>query len=143
MNTGQAVEIRRRVESTRGRVWRAITDKALVASWWGPETFTTYIEEWDLRFGGRFRARMTSTEGNVLRIDGHFNQVDQGRTLGFTWHSDMDAGRQSRVIISLAGDGAVTEVRLVHDGLADADAVEVYQWAWTGALDGLEQVVRI
>ena len=139
---GKALEIRRRISSPRGMVWRALTDRTLAQSWWGPETFTTSIEVWDVRFGGRYRARMTSSEGNEVRVEGHFNEVEPNRSLGFTWHSDADTGPPSRVLIRLAGDGPVTELALRHDDLLDQDAVELYQWAWSGALDGLDQVVR-
>lgn len=139
---GQTLEIRRRFDTTRGRLWRSLTDPQLVASWWGPETFSTTIDTWDVRFGGRYKARMTSSEGNALRVEGHFNQVDDGKALGFTWLADSDAGHPSRVLILIAGNGPVTEMLLRHMDLPDKDAVETYEWAWTGALDGLVQVVK-
>lgn len=49
--------------AARGRVWRAFSDPALLARWWGPAGFTNTFHEFDLREGGVWRFTMRGPDG--------------------------------------------------------------------------------
>jgi uncharacterized protein YndB with AHSA1/START domain len=51
------------IEAPRQRVWNAFSDPAQLATWWGPNGFTTTFHEFDLRPGGRWRFVMHGPDG--------------------------------------------------------------------------------
>jgi len=51
------------VDAPRERVWRAWTERAQVAQWWGPNGFTNTIHEMDLRPGGVWQFVMHGPDG--------------------------------------------------------------------------------
>ena len=53
----------RELAVTRDRAWRAFSDPAQLARWWGPRGFTNTFQEFDLRAGGRWRFTMHGPDG--------------------------------------------------------------------------------
>lgn len=53
----------RMVDAPRELVFRAFTDPALVVNWWGPNGFTTTVQEMDVRPGGNWRFIMHGPDG--------------------------------------------------------------------------------
>ncbi len=51
------------VPAPRERVFRALSDPARLARWWGPKGFTNTFHEFDLRPGGRWRFDMHGPDG--------------------------------------------------------------------------------
>jgi len=61
--TTREIVITRTFDAPRELVWEAWTRPEHVAKWWGPKGFTTTIEEFDLRPGGRFKHMMHGPDG--------------------------------------------------------------------------------
>jgi uncharacterized protein YndB with AHSA1/START domain len=57
------IVIARTFDAPRELVWEAWTRPEHIAKWWGPNGFTTTIEEFDLRPGGRFKHVMRGPDG--------------------------------------------------------------------------------
>ena len=51
------------LRAPRERVFRAFSDPARLARWWGPNGFTNAFHEFDLRPGGRWRFDMHGPDG--------------------------------------------------------------------------------
>lgn len=51
------------IDAPRERVFRAFSDPARLARWWGPTGFTNTFHEFDLRPGGRWRFDMHAPDG--------------------------------------------------------------------------------
>ena len=49
------IRIERTFHASRERVWKALTEPALLAQWWGPATSRVEIERLELRRGGHWR----------------------------------------------------------------------------------------
>ena len=67
--------ITRVFNAPRDLVWQAWTDPAHIAQWWGPEGFTTRVEEMDLRPGGQSRYVMVGPDGAEYPAQGVFREV--------------------------------------------------------------------
>ena len=52
---GQDLVMERVFEAPRELVWKVMNDPELVTRWWGPQGYTTTVEEMDVRPGGRWR----------------------------------------------------------------------------------------
>jgi len=68
----------------RARVFRAWTDAAELALWWGPHGFTNPRCEADARPGGAIRIDMRGPDGKVYPMTGEFHEVTAPSRLVFT-----------------------------------------------------------
>lgn len=69
------IVITRLFNAPRDLVWQAWTDPAHIAQWWGPEGFTTRVDEMDLRPGGQSRYVMVGPDGTEYPVQGVFREV--------------------------------------------------------------------
>src|SRR5580704_7290369 len=57
------IVVSRVFDAPRQLVWKAWTDPTQIVKWWGPNGFTTTIEEMDVRPGGSWKLIMHSPDG--------------------------------------------------------------------------------
>ena len=76
--------ITRLIHAPRARIFRAWTDPAQLAQWWGPEGFTTPVCEMDPRPGGIFRTVMRAPDGSEYPTAGVFLEVVEPERIVFT-----------------------------------------------------------
>jgi uncharacterized protein YndB with AHSA1/START domain len=60
----------------RELVWRAFTEPAMLAEWYGPNGFRTETEAFELRVGGEWRSVMIAPDGTRFPNNGTFLEVD-------------------------------------------------------------------
>jgi uncharacterized protein YndB with AHSA1/START domain len=87
--------ISRSFKAPRERVWRAWTDPAQMAQWFGPKGTTTTVLAFDLRPGGFSHWRMDSPGGAPLWGKAVYREVEPAARLVWV-HSIADA--EARVI---------------------------------------------
>ena len=73
--TERELIITRTFNAPREVVWRAWNDPAHIEKWWGPETFSTRVEEMDFRPGGKWRYVMIDQDGNEYPAVGVFREI--------------------------------------------------------------------
>ncbi|HEY9735586.1 MAG TPA: SRPBCC domain-containing protein [Trichocoleus sp.] len=71
----RTIVITRRFNAPRELVWRVWTESAHIAQWWGPQGFTTRVEEMDLRPGGKSRYIMVGPDGTEYPAEGVFQEI--------------------------------------------------------------------
>ena len=69
------VAITRVFDAPRALVWRAWTDPAMMANWFGPRGLTSSVPERALRVGGALRIVMHGPDGNDYPMKGVFLEV--------------------------------------------------------------------
>src|SRR5262245_47165811 len=72
---GKEIVITREFDAPRELVWKAWTEPARIAQWWGPRGFTTTVTAMDLRVGGRWRYVMHGPDGAQYPVCGVFREV--------------------------------------------------------------------
>ncbi len=97
-------------------VWRALTDRAALATWLMPNDFAPAV-------GQRFRFDASPGFGIV---DGEVLAVDPPHLLTCRW---VTAGRPSTVTFRLRPDGPGTVLHLEHDGLGP-DTATSFDGGW-------------
>ena len=140
----QELTIKRTFNAPRELVFKAWTDPALVAKWWGPTYFTTPISEVEARPGGKLYIVMHGPKGSDFDIDlpmrGVFTEFDPPRKLVFTSEAmpDDQGVPQLATICTVLFDeaGSKTELTL-HIVLTQL--AEAYTGAWAGAEMGWNQ----
>ena len=115
--TDREIHIERIFAAPRERVWRAMTDSALVAQWWGRGN-KLVIERMEVERGGHWRFVEHSPDGGVHGFEGRYREVTPPERVVQTFEWD---GMPGHVIIEHMtledlGDGRtkVTTVSLFH-----------------------------
>lgn len=65
----------RLIDAPPERVFRAFSDPARLARWWGPDGFSSTFAEFDLRPGGRWRFVMHGPDGKNYPNESVFTEV--------------------------------------------------------------------
>jgi uncharacterized protein YndB with AHSA1/START domain len=140
------ITIKRTFDAPRELVFRAWTDPALVAKWWGPTDFTTPIAEIDGRQNGRFYIAMHGPKGTEYDVDmpmrGVYTVYDPPNKLVFTnegiFDEHGDAQLSTICTVTFTEAGGKTEL-VVHVSLEKVNPAA--EAAWSGAEMGWNQMV--
>jgi uncharacterized protein YndB with AHSA1/START domain len=99
------VRIERIFDAPRERVWRAMTDPALVAQWWGRGN-KLVIEKMELERGGHWRFVEHSDHG-VHGFEGRYREVTPPKRMAMTFEWDGMPGYVAIDTVTLEdlGDG--------------------------------------
>ena len=89
----QEVLLTRVFDAPRSLVFKAWTDPAQMAQWWGPQGFTNPMCRLDARPGGSIRIDMRGPDGRVYPMSGTFQKILAPAKLVFTAVAE-DAGGQ-------------------------------------------------
>lgn len=71
----QEILITREFDAPRELVFKACTDPQLVAQWWGPRRFSTYVDKMDVRPGGQWRFINRDANGNEYAFHGVYHEI--------------------------------------------------------------------
>jgi uncharacterized protein YndB with AHSA1/START domain len=113
--TAQEITIRRVFDAPRELVWKAWTEPAQLAQWWGPRGSRTPLERitMDPRPGGTFNVTTVSEDGNEMTVHGVYREVAEPERLVLdepaegSWHegavsvatfTDLGDGRTEMVV---------------------------------------------
>ena len=140
---GLTLRLERVLPGSRERVFRACTEPAELAVWWGPHGFTTPHIDLDLRVGGRYRLAMQPPDGQLFHLSGEFRRVDPPTLLEYTfqWEPPDPDDRETIVTVSLRELGSSTEFGLVQSGFATEARRALHEGGWTESLDRLEDLL--
>lgn len=83
-----AYVITRMFDAPRSLVYKAWTDPAHFAKWWGPHAFTNPDCSIDLRTGGKFLVAMTSPEGERNPLKGEFKEIIPNEKIVLQMYTD-------------------------------------------------------
>ena len=142
---GGSLELRlgRLLPASPGRVFRALTEPADIARWWGPQLFTTPAIELDLRVGGGYRFTMQPPEGDRFHLSGEFVDISPPIRLAYTfrWDEPTPDDRETVVTLTARAVGEGTELTLRQTGFATAERLELHRDGWTDSLDKLSALL--
>jgi len=142
------VTITRLVAAPRDLVFRAWTEPAHLARWWGPQGFTNPVCEVDARVGGELRIVMRGPDGTDYPMRGVFREVVAPQRLVFT-NFPVDARDRPLMdgltTVTFAAEGGKTRLTIATraTGLAPVAArmLDGMQAGWTQSIDRLEAYV--
>lgn len=117
-------------------LWRALTDPARLALWWGPRGTRCTACALDLRPGGAWRTDMRAADGSEWVLHGVCAEVSPPHRLVYSWAIGAETAPGSTVTLDIAARGRGSELRLRHEGLAP-EAREGHERGWTGAFESL------
>ncbi len=95
------------VNAPRDRVWRALTDPALLVQWWGGGGGTVVIERMEPERGGHWRFVEHQPEGVAEGFEGRFREVTPPERIVQTFEWDGMPGHVAieTIVLEDLGDG--------------------------------------
>jgi uncharacterized protein YndB with AHSA1/START domain len=131
-------------------VWKAWTDPAQLAVWWGPKCFTNPVCSADVRPGGEIYVEMRAPDGTVYPMRGKYHQVVEFEKIVFS-SGALDAhGKPMFEIMStvtFAAQGKKTALKLdakVTSTTAMAPQhLSGMREGWSQSLERLAELVTI
>lgn len=140
--------ITRVFDAPRARVFKAWTDAAQLAQWWGPKDFTNPVCEFEARVGGKIRIHMRAPDGAVYPMQGEIREITPPERLAFTNIAVDEAGRhllEGFTTVTFAEKNGKTEMTLHTRASAVADKAVAYlqgmEMGWTMSIDKLEALL--
>ncbi len=134
----------RAFDAPRDLVFKAWTDPAHVAKWWGPSGFTTAMKTWEPCFGGAILLDMNAPNGVVYPMSGRFVEVAPPERIAFISSAlDQDGKAIFEVMnrITLADELGKTRLTLHTLVLLKRPEADQYlkgqKAGWTQSLDRL------
>lgn len=139
------VTITRIFDAPREVVFRAWTDAAQLAQWWGPKGFTSPVCEIDARVGGALRIDMRGPDGSIYPMKGAFREIVPPERLAFTTIALDDAGNHildGFTTVIFADDDGKTRLTLHTRARAVVDKAAAYlqgmEMGWTQSIEKLQ-----
>ena len=120
------------IAAPRERIFQALTDPAQAARWWGrkDQYYFTHFNM-DVRPGGKWSSKGTSSKMGDIAVHGEFIEVDPPSRLAYTWQSNWMPAL-TKVLWELDSQNNGTLVKLTHSGFAgDISQLEGHSWGWT------------
>ena len=93
------IRITREFDAPRALVFKAMTDPALVAQWWGLKRTRTEVDQMEVRTGGRWRYVEHGDGGDADAFHGVYHQVDAPQQLVYTFEYE---GMPGHVLLATA-----------------------------------------
>jgi uncharacterized protein YndB with AHSA1/START domain len=140
----EALRLSRRFEAPREAVFRAFTDPAALAQWFGPEGVSVKNVKVDLRPGGGYSMVFDETDGGRHGLSGVYREISRPERLVMTWvwdHGDL-AGIETLVTIELAEAGGETDLTLIHEKLPGQAFLDLHRQGWTSSFKCLDRVIE-
>jgi uncharacterized protein YndB with AHSA1/START domain len=140
---GLMLRMKRVLPFPRAVVYRALTDQAQLAEWWGPQGFTVSSVAFDPRVGAGYRIAMQPPDGDLFHLSGEFREVDPPARLAYTfrWDPPDPDDRETAVALSLEERNKGTQVLLTQGEFATEARLALHEEGWTESLGRLEQVL--
>jgi uncharacterized protein YndB with AHSA1/START domain len=138
--------ITRVFDAPRELVWRAWTEPAQIALWFGPRGYTVPRDsvEMDVRPGGVFRLKMVpdDPEGRVSHTDGVFQEVVAPERLAFTESWTPHEGDDLEVLLTFSALPDDRTEMVCHVRMRATDEWRDAALAgWSSTLDCLEELL--
>jgi uncharacterized protein YndB with AHSA1/START domain len=127
------INIVRVIDAPIHRVFAAFSDPAGMATWWGPNGFTTTTRSMEFRVGGVWDYTMHGPDGTDYPNYVTYTAIESGRLIAYDHGTDASHPATFKAAITFAPDGKGTRVRL---RLMLADAKERPGYVAFGAVEG-------
>ena len=142
------ITITRTFDAPRALVFRAWTDAAQLAQWWGPKGFTNPVCEIDARVGGKLRIHMRAPDGAIYPMRGEIREIVPPERLAFTNIAVDEVGNpiiEGFTTVTFADEDGKTRLTLHTRGSAVVERAVAYlqgmEMGWTMSIDKLQALL--
>jgi uncharacterized protein YndB with AHSA1/START domain len=128
-------------DAPRDLVFKAYTDPAIIAQWWGPRNYSIVVDQLDLRVGGAWRILNKDTDGNEFGFHGEYREIVPPERLAYTFEFEGMPGHVSVETVIFEDLGGKTRVTSTtrFDNTEDRDGM-LQSGMETGAAESLDRL---
>jgi len=121
----QEITITRLYDASPERVFRAMTDPALIPKWWGPRKYITIVDRMDFREGGTWRFINRDSDGTDYAFHGVYHAIAGPKSIVQTFEWEGMPGHVSLETMRLeaVGDQTLVTAQSVFQSVADRDGM--------------------
>jgi len=123
-------------DAPRELVWKAWSDPKHIVQWWGPQGFTTTMQEMDFRPGGAWRFIMHGPDGTDYQNKSIYREIVKPERITYSHVSGPLF--EATVTFTAQGDKTRIEVRMVFESAELREKVAKD----FGAVEGLHQTLE-
>jgi uncharacterized protein YndB with AHSA1/START domain len=130
--------VTRIIDAPRDRVFRAWTEPAQVARWWGPQGFVTTHCDMDIRPGGAFRCCMRSPAGTDHWKRGVYREIAAPERIVFTfaWEdANGDPRHELLTTVTFVDLGGRTRLTLHQAVFETVERRDDHRGGWTSCFE--------
>jgi uncharacterized protein YndB with AHSA1/START domain len=113
----------REFDAPRDLVFKAMTDPALIARWWGPRKYRTVVDTMDARPGGKWRMRNIGADGGEHAFRGEFRELVPSERIVWTFEYEPLPGHISVETMTLTEHDGRTLLE-VHDQFSSKEDLD-------------------
>lgn len=137
------LKLNRTLGAPRRDVWRAMTEAAELARWWGPKGFDVPTLDFEPRVGATYRIAMQPPQGELFHLHGEFREVDPPSLLAYTfvWDPANPDDRETLATLSLEDRGERTEVSFTQGVFATEERRALHEGGWSDSFDKLAELL--
>jgi len=139
-----ALEIKRRIDAPRERVFDAFTVPEQIVKWIGPAERDALSADVDLRVGGEYRFRFNTDTHGELEAYGVFREITRPSRLVYTWRWDdprVDCG-ETLITVDFVDANGETELRFRQEGFPTIEDRNGHSDGWSRCFSKLERFCR-
>lgn len=140
----QEVIITRLFDAPRERLFKVMTDPALIPQWWGPKDYATLVDKMEFRPGGSWRFINRDTSGNNHGFRGVYHSIEAPERIVGTFEYE---GVPGHVILEshtleARGEQTLLTIHDVYQSVEDRDGMVAsgMEWGLNQSLDRLAEL---
>jgi len=135
-----SVKLKRRIGSTRAKVFEALTTPDIAKHWWGGGPWDITGLTLDAKPGGKFEFNMKNSEdGSEYHTHGEYQEVTENERI--VWTNAEGGGTLVEVDLYDAEEGG-TEVHVSQGPFPDTESCEGHTQGWNTSLDQLDALLK-
>ena len=121
----QEITITRLFDAAPERVFKAMSDPALIPRWWGPRKYETIVDKLDFREGGTWRFINRDADGTDYGFHGVYHGIEAPQRVVQTFEWEGMPGHVSLETMTLEAVGGRTRLtaQSVFQSVADRDGM--------------------
>lgn len=73
-------------------VFKTMSDPTLIPKWWGPSRYTTTVDKFEFKVGGKWRYIQRDKDGNEFAFNGEYKEIIPNKKISDTFEYELMAG---------------------------------------------------
>ena len=73
-------------------VFKTMSDPTLIPKWWGPSRYTTTVDKFEFKVGGKWRYIQRDSDGNEFAFNGEYKEIIPNKKISDTFEYELMAG---------------------------------------------------
>jgi len=135
------LQITRIFDAPRELVFRAWSEPAQMAHWWGPKGFTLPVCEMDFRPGGAYRLCMRSPEGNDFWVHGVYREIVAPERIVWSGTLDDQPSNETVMTVTFTEHEGKTQLTMHQTFDFESEATRGAEKGWNESLDRLAEAL--